>query len=140
MRRILIHLTDEEYEKLLRVKGSKTWKDLLLSIVPKSKEELLIDKVHSFFIELEKLDPENLALYELIRVFFIIYYKKNFRKALEILEQVSLIIKERRWGGISRLTKREERAIYEVLLRYEPELEKLGIKLNLPKRRYSKRK
>ena len=96
MRRILIHLTDEEYEQLLRVKGSKTWKDLLLSIVPKSKEELLIDKVHSFFIELEKLDPENLALYELIRVFFIVYYKKNFRKALEILDRVSLIIKERR--------------------------------------------
>ena len=95
MRRILIHLTDEEYEQLLRVKGSQTWKELLLSIVPKSKEDLLIDKVHDFFNELKELDPENYTIYELIRVFFIKLYKENFRKAIEILGEISLLIKEK---------------------------------------------
>ena len=96
MKRILIHLTDEEYEQLLRIKGQMTWKDLLLSMIPKSHEDLLVEKVNDFFGELKELDPDNEEFYELIRVFLILYIRRRLEKALNIMERAFMKLREKK--------------------------------------------
>ena len=95
MKRLLIDLTDEEYERLLRVKGDRTWKELLLSLAPKSKEELLIEKVNNCFMELEELDLENMEFYEVIRVILTRFIRKDLETASKMLKRLAELL-----GGV----------------------------------------
>jgi len=87
---LLIHLTSEEYEKLKRIKGNRTWKELLLSILKKSEniDEEVKERVNEFFNELRHIDPYKHELYELMRVLVMNAYNKNFESCHNIIEKI----------------------------------------------------
>ena len=85
MKRLLIELTDNEYEKLLKIKGHKTWREVILSLIPKSKEELLINEINKFAKKMQKEDTDNFYVYELIRVALIMLIKSNFEVSIKML-------------------------------------------------------
>jgi len=45
MKSILIHLEDEEYEKLSKVKGSLSWKEVLLAFLGEEDKKDSINKL-----------------------------------------------------------------------------------------------
>ena len=87
MKKLLIELTDEEYEKLLKVKGHKTWREVILSLIPKSKEELLVHEINAFYEKIQSIDPNNYEIYELLRVTMIMLIKGNIEITVKMLNK-----------------------------------------------------
>ena len=90
----MIVLSDEEYKQLVKIKGNRTWKQLLLDSIPRNREEILKSIINRFVRELQREDPRNYEIYELVRVALIQMIKGNiqasislFNRCLEILEE-----------------------------------------------------
>ena len=96
MPEIRITLTDWEYERLSRVKGNKTWKQLLLELVPKSKEEELIENINKFAEKMKKEDPENHEVYEFIRVSLIMLIRGNIEKSSKLLDECIKVLRSKK--------------------------------------------
>ena len=86
-----IMIKDEIYERLLRIKGNRSFSEvieyLLDKVVPKSKEELLINEINEFARKMQREDIENYYIYELIRVALIMLIKGNVETAIKMLNK-----------------------------------------------------
>lgn len=90
MKEIRIVLTDEDYEALRRLKGNRSWRDLLLSVKKKTENinEYIMERIERFFNELKHEDPHKTELYELLRVLVANAYNREFESCRRVLERI----------------------------------------------------
>lgn len=90
MKTIVIELGNEEYERLLKIKGNKRWKDLLFNLY---SQEYVINNVNNTFSLLKTIYSDKSELYEYLRVISL-RLVDNPAKALEIARQLEAGIKD----------------------------------------------
>jgi predicted CopG family antitoxin len=46
VKKILVDFDEETFEKLVRAKGDKTWREVIMNTIPKNKNEMLQNTIY----------------------------------------------------------------------------------------------
>lgn len=90
-RHVEINLSPEEYAFLVKKKGSRSWKQLLMEAVARDDSvELAIDRVNEVFgvLEVKFEGDERKDLLEFVRVLTIYVLRRDPGKAKEVLAKI----------------------------------------------------
>lgn len=89
VKEIRLVLDEDTYNRIVRLKGNRTWKDFLISLAENADNTYLINKVNETIAVLkQQTNDERSEIFELIRVFLIHIIKKKYEDAIEYLYRI----------------------------------------------------
>ena len=95
VKKILIDLSEEEYERLIKIKGKRTWKQLLLEAAEGEESEKFLKEIAELVERLKARDEEHFEEYEVTRVILVRILRRDYEGALRLVDRLRQLLEER---------------------------------------------